>query len=85
MVGFLLTQSEMDLLAVATFFGLEFTGMAAGGWLAGAIYDWFGFYAAAFAAGLAFNLINIIIVGSLVLRLPQALRPMPGAQRLIIR
>jgi len=51
------------------------SGMAAGGWLAGAIYDRFGFYEAAFGTGLAFNLVNLVIVGSLVLRLPQMLRP----------
>jgi MFS family permease len=51
------------------------SGMAAGGWLAGVIYDRFGFYEAAFGTGLAFNLINLVIIGSLVLRLPQALRP----------
>jgi MFS family permease len=51
------------------------SGMAAGGWLAGAIYDRFGFYEAAFGTGLAFNLVNLVIVGSLVLRLPQVLRP----------
>jgi hypothetical protein len=42
------------------------SGMAAGGWLAGAIYDYAGFYAAAFAAGILFNLANLLIVGSLV-------------------
>ena len=107
MIGFMLTQREAGLFAVAIFFGFGFSGMvpayvlavrelfpaaeaswrvptlllfsgsgmAAGGWLAGAIYDRFGFYGAAFATGLAFNLINLIIVGSLVLRLPQTLRP----------
>ena len=107
MAGFLLTQSESGLFAVAIFFGLGFSGMvpayvlavrelfpateaswrvptlllfsgsgmAAGGWLAGAIYDAFGFYAAAFATGLVFNLINLVIVGSLVLRQHQTLRP----------
>lgn len=44
------------------------SGMAAGGWLAGAIYDYAGFYAAAFAAGILFNLANLIVVSSLVLR-----------------
>src|SRR6266403_1819678 len=43
-------------------------GMAAGGWLAGAIYDFAGFYAAAFATGIAINLVHIVIIGSLVLR-----------------
>ena len=44
------------------------SGMAAGGWLAGAIYDHAGFYAAAFAAGIVFNLAHILVVGSLVWR-----------------
>jgi MFS family permease len=44
------------------------SGMAAGGWLAGAIYDYAGFYAAAFAAGILFNLANLAVVGALVLR-----------------
>jgi len=44
------------------------SGIAAGGWLAGALYDYAGFYGAAFGAGIAFNLANLIIVGSLVLR-----------------
>jgi MFS family permease len=43
-------------------------GMAAGGWLAGWIYDHTGFYAAAFAAGLGFNLLNLLVVGPLVLQ-----------------
>ncbi len=83
MVGFLVTRSEVGLFAVATFFGLGFSGvvpayvlavrelfpaseaawrvptlllfsgsgMAAGGWLAGLLYDRFGFYGAAFLVG----------------------------------
>jgi MFS family permease len=43
-------------------------GMAAGGWLAGILYDHFGFYAPAFAAGLAVNLLNFLIIGMLALR-----------------
>jgi MFS family permease len=43
-------------------------GMATGGWLAGILYDRFGFYAPAFAAGVAANLINFLIVGLLALR-----------------
>jgi MFS family permease len=42
------------------------TGMAVGGWLAGAMYDHFGFYAPAFATGIGLNLINILIIGGLV-------------------
>ena len=44
------------------------SGMAAGGWLAGWIYDHTGFYAAAFATGLAFNLLNLLVVLPLVLQ-----------------
>jgi hypothetical protein len=43
-------------------------GMAAGGWLAGAMYDAFGFYAPAFAAGIGFNLLNVAVIAPLVLR-----------------
>ncbi len=100
MTGFLLTQNEAGLFAVAAAFGLGFSGiipayvvairdlfpareaswrvptlllfsgsgMAAGGWLAGLIYDFAGFYGAAFAVGIAFNLAHIIVVGPLVLR-----------------
>ena len=42
------------------------TGMAIGGWLAGAMYDSFGYYAPAFAAGVALNALNVIIIGLLV-------------------
>jgi predicted MFS family arabinose efflux permease len=100
MTGFLLTQNEAGLFAVAAVFGLGFSGiipayvvairelfpaaeaawrvpvvllftgsgMALGGWLAGAIYDWAGFYAIAFATGIAFNSAHIVVIGSLVLR-----------------
>jgi MFS family permease len=43
-------------------------GMAGGGWLAGALYDYFGFYVPAFAAGVGANAINLVIVGTLVFR-----------------
>jgi len=43
-------------------------GMAGGGWLAGLLYDHFGFYTPAFAAGLAVNLLNFIFISTLVLR-----------------
>ena len=100
MTGFLLTQDEAGLFAVAAIFGFGFSGivpayvvairelfpaaeaswriptlllfsgsgMAAGGWLAGAIYDYAGFYSAAFVVGIMLNLVHIAIVGSLVLR-----------------
>lgn len=103
--GFLLTQDEAGLFAVATVFGLGFSGiipaysvairdlfpaaeaswripltlftamsgMAFGSWFAGSLYDHFGYYAPAFAAGVGFNVLNLLIVGFLVGR--------TGAQR----
>jgi MFS family permease len=44
------------------------SGMAAGGWLAGEIYDQAGFYAPAFATGVLFNIINLLLIGFLVYR-----------------
>jgi MFS family permease len=43
-------------------------GMAAGGWFAGLLYDHFGAYTPAFTAGLAFNAVNLLLIGTLVLR-----------------
>jgi MFS family permease len=43
-------------------------GMAAGGWLAGLLYDHFGYYAPAFAAGIGSNVLNLMVVGLLVAR-----------------
>lgn len=43
-------------------------GMAGGGWIAGALYDHFGFYAPAFATGIVFNLMNLAVIGTLVFR-----------------
>ncbi|MBS0640270.1 MAG: MFS transporter [Proteobacteria bacterium] len=43
-------------------------GMAAGGWLAGLIHDSYGYYAPAFVAGVAFNLVNLMLIGILVPR-----------------
>ena len=41
-------------------------GMALGGWLAGSLYDHFGFYAPAFSAGVGANILNLILIGTLV-------------------
>jgi MFS family permease len=43
-------------------------GMAAGGWLAGLLYDHFGYYAPAFATGIGSNILNLLVVGLLVAR-----------------
>jgi MFS family permease len=43
-------------------------GMAGGGWLAGLLYDHFGYYAPAFATGLGVNMINLALVTTLALR-----------------
>jgi MFS family permease len=43
-------------------------GMALGGWLAGLLYDHFGYYAPAFAAGVGANIFNLLLVGILVTR-----------------
>jgi MFS family permease len=44
------------------------SGMATGGWLAGLLYDRFGYYGPAFAAGIAVNLLNFTIIALLVSR-----------------
>jgi MFS family permease len=100
MLGFLLTQDEAGLFAVAAAFGLGFSGlvpayvltirqlfpareagwripallltamsgMATGSWIAGVIYDRAGFYAPAFATGIAANLVHLCLVTGLVLQ-----------------
>jgi MFS family permease len=98
MSGFLLTQDEIGLFAVAAAFGAGFSGlvpayvlslrelfppaeaswripslllisgggMAAGGWLGGVLYDRFAFYGPAFAAGIAFGMLNLAVLAVLV-------------------
>lgn len=52
-------------------------GMAAGGWMAGLIYDGYGFYAPAFVAGIVFNLLNLAVLLTLAPRhRPRAARAM---------
>jgi MFS family permease len=41
-------------------------GMAVGGWFAGLLYDHFGYYAPAFAFGIGANILNVLVVGTLV-------------------
>jgi len=47
---------------------LSGTGMAVGGWLAGYLYDIYGYYTPAFAVGVAFNIANIALLFMLVVR-----------------
>lgn len=56
-------------IATLILFGLA--GMAIGGWLGGAIYDWAAYYQPAFAIGVAFNLLNLVLIGVLVVRMPR--------------
>ena len=44
------------------------SGMALGGWLAGALYDFFGSYVPAFATGVGANAINLLLIGTLLAR-----------------
>ncbi|MGH6676181.1 MAG: MFS transporter, partial [Xanthobacteraceae bacterium] len=44
------------------------TGMAVGGWAGGVLYDYFGFYAPAFAAGVGVSMINFTILSTLAIR-----------------
>jgi MFS family permease len=57
---------------------LSGSGMATGTWLAGALYDYFGFYAPAFAVGVGFNILNFIVIATLVLRRRSYLRAIPA-------
>jgi MFS family permease len=55
--------TRIGLVIMATLFG-----MALGGWMSGAIFDYAGSYHAAFANGLAWNLLNVTIATWLLLR-----------------
>lgn len=46
-------------------------GMAVGSWMAGAVYDQSGAYGAAFAVGMGFNLVNLVLLGLLAGRRPR--------------
>jgi MFS family permease len=47
------------------------TGMATGGWIGGVLYDHFGYYAPAFATGVAVSALNFLIISTLALRRSQ--------------
>jgi MFS family permease len=59
------SEASWRIPALLLFSGI---GMGTGGWLAGALYDYFGYYAPAFAAGVASNLLNFALIAALVLR-----------------
>jgi predicted MFS family arabinose efflux permease len=44
------------------------SGMAAGAWMGGFLYDWFGYYGPAFVAAIGANMLNLAIVAVLLLR-----------------
>jgi len=54
---------------IPTLLMVSMVGMAFGSWFAGTLYDQFGFYAPAFAAGVLFNGANVLIIGFLVRQL----------------
>jgi MFS family permease len=62
--------TRVGLVLMATLFG-----MALGGWLTGAIFDLTGSYRAAFANGIAWNLVNVSIVSWLLMRAGGRKRP----------
>ncbi len=64
---------------VPTMFFAGMSGMAFGGWFAGALYDHFGFYAPAFVAGALFNIANLALIGFLVMQQVRQSR-LPAAQ-----
>jgi MFS family permease len=53
---------------VGTVLMATLAGMALGGWLSGVVFDLTGSYRAAFVNGIAWNLLNVTIVGWLMLR-----------------
>lgn len=56
-------------------------GMAFGGWLSGAIFDWTGSYQAALLNGVGWNLVNLLIVAWLLMRRRQGQTPAAVAER----
>jgi MFS family permease len=47
------------------------SGMAAGSWIGGVLYDHFGYYAPAFTAGVAVSALNFLIISALAFRRSQ--------------
>ena len=55
--------TRLGIVLMMTLFGMAF-----GGWMSGAVFDYFGSYQAAFLNGLAWNLLNLTIAAWLVTR-----------------
>lgn len=53
---------------IPTLLLLSGAGMGTGGWLGGVLYDYFGYYAPAFAAGIAANLLNFALIAAIFAR-----------------
>jgi predicted MFS family arabinose efflux permease len=55
------------------------SGMAAGAWMGGFLYDWFGYYAPAFVSAIGSNVLNLAIIAILLMRQhaepPRAFKP----------
>ena len=73
----LFPASEASLrVPVLAFWGLA--GMAAGGWMGGALYDHYGSYAPAFVAGVVANVANLVVISALVGRRRPSVRMLPA-------
>ena len=66
--------ARVGTVLMATLFG-----MALGGWLSGAVFDWTGSYRAAFINGIGWNLLNISIVSFLLWHSTRSMRAAPSA------
>jgi MFS family permease len=66
--------ARVGMVLMATLFG-----MALGGWMSGAVFDWTGTYRAAFINGIAWNLLNIGIVSFLLWCSTRSMRAAPSA------
>jgi MFS family permease len=68
----IIVREAMPAAEAATRVGIvifaSVVGMSFGGWVSGVIFDATGSYAAAFANGLAWNALNLVIVTTLLLR-----------------
>jgi MFS family permease len=60
---------------VGTIIGCTLLGMALGGWMSGKVFDLTGSYHAAFINGIAWNLLNMSIAVTLLVRARRALQP----------